>query len=74
MGSYVVESSLFMFEAISKINPEMRKSFEEEEELSKQLCQAATKASILAIKLMNTLLCDYNLLLLCFDYTRYNYS
>lgn len=53
MGSYVVESSLFMFEAISKINPEMRKSFEEEEELSKQLCQAATKASILAIKLMN---------------------
>lgn len=43
----------FMFEAISKINPEMRKSFEEEEELSKQLCQAATKASILAIKLMN---------------------
>ena len=53
MGSYVVESPLFMFEAISKINPEMRKSFEEEEELSKQLCQAATKASILAIKLMN---------------------
>ncbi|CAX41718.1 zinc cluster transcription factor, putative [Candida dubliniensis CD36] len=41
----------FMFEAVSKLNPEMRKSFEEEE-LSKQLCQAATKASILAIKLM----------------------
>ncbi|KAL6451329.1 FGR27 Filamentous growth regulator 27 [Candida maltosa Xu316] len=42
----------FMFEAVSNINPEMKKSYENEE-LSKQFCQAATKSSILAIKLMN---------------------
>lgn len=43
----------FMFEAVYNISPGMQKSTETDEQLRKQFCQAATKASILAIKLMN---------------------
>jgi hypothetical protein len=43
----------FMFEAVSNINPGMKESTEDDSKLRKQFCQAATKASILAIKIMN---------------------
>lgn len=45
----------FMFEAVRNINPGMQKSPAEDDDakLRKQFCQAATKASILAIKIMN---------------------
>ncbi|KAI5956381.1 hypothetical protein KGF54_000856 [Candida jiufengensis] len=42
----------FMFDAVSNINTKLQSSIKDKES-SKQFCSAATKASILAIKLMN---------------------